>query len=156
SHPVNHEREERAKRNYRPSDENGASAWALFRVPEALRREMCLEMVKDCKPPLPVATREETLAALEAEYARESFKRIYRGCYLARPLTRAQARPEDLYLADVDLARSRETYTPAVAATLKELASLGKERDQLHALQEGVAQAGGDGAIRFRGRELAR
>lgn len=153
SHPLNHEREENAKRLYHPAPLDPSSAWTLFRDPAEVRRQGTAAMFPKGEPQLPVATPEETRAALDAEYGRESFKSIYRGCYLARPVTRAAARVDELYAAGP--ADRNAMYPPSLGALVKDLEALQREQAELQAVQAGRGQAT-DGEIRFRGRILHR
>jgi Zn-dependent protease with chaperone function len=153
THPFNHEREENAKRHYLAAEPHEAPAWDLFEEAKALKTRMCADMVSHIDPPLAVASREDTLAALELEYGRESYKRIYRGCYLSRAITRRAAQAEDLYLADTAASPAGETYTASLSADLKELEALQNESAQLVALHEGVAKASG-GTIQVRGKPI--
>jgi Zn-dependent protease with chaperone function len=153
SHPLNHEREANAKQIYLPVPLDEDSAWTLFRNPEALKLKQCADMVAPIDPPLPVASREESLAALELEYGRESYKRIYRGCYLSRSVTRHAAQVHDLY-AD-EGATLAAIYPDSLQSDLRQLDVLQSERAQLTAIKDGTAKSV-DGLIRFRGDTIKR
>jgi len=152
THPLNHEREENAKAHYLPVEPKRSSAWDLFEEPQALRERATAELFQGPEP-LPLASREESMAALTAEYGRESYKRIYRGCYLARPLTRRAASPGELYAHSAP-ARSA-VYPASLSADLKGLENLQGEKAQLDAIESGHAKAA-DGRLRFRGRVVQR
>lgn len=151
SHPLNHEREENAKRHYLAVAIDAPPAWQLFRDPQALRLAACADLVGKVDPPLPVATREQTLEALRAEFERESFRSVYRGRYLGRPVTRAARGVDELYVAKA--ATPAERYPAELAALLKEMERLEGEKAQLEALLAGHAKAS-DGQIRFRGKVI--
>jgi Zn-dependent protease with chaperone function len=153
SHPLNHEREANAKQIYLsvPLDED--SAWALFRNPEALKLKQCANMVASIDPPLPVASRDESLAALELEYGRESYKRIYRGRYLSRPITRHAAQVNDLYGEEVGTVAA--IYPDLLQSDLRQLDVLQGECAQLTAVKDGTAKSL-DGLIHFRGDAIKR
>ena len=151
SHPLNHEREENAKRAYLPVPVATAAAWELFRDAAALRLKICADMVAKVDPPLPLATREQTLEALDAEFARESYGSRYRGRYLTRPLTRSARNIDELF--GTRAITPAECYPPELAALLKEMDRLQSEKAQLEALLAGHAKAA-DGQIRFRGKVI--
>jgi len=153
SHPLNHEREANAKRIYLPVPLIEASAWSLFRDPEALKLKQCADLAASIDPPLPVASREESLAALEVEYGRESYQRIYRGCYLSRSITRHAAHVHDLYAEEGTTLAA--IYPDSLQSDLRQLDVLLGERAQLGAIQDGTAK-GVDGLIRFRGDTIKR
>jgi Zn-dependent protease with chaperone function len=153
SHPLSHEREANAKQIYLPVPLNEESAWALFRNSEALKLKQCADLVASIDPPLPVASREESLAALEIEYGRESYKRIYRGCYLSRSVTRYAAQVNDLYAEDG--ATLASIYPDSLQSDLRQLDVLQGERAQLTAIKDGTAKSV-DGLIRFRGDTIKR
>ena len=159
SHPLNHEREFNAKQIYLPVPLEACSAWTLFRDAESLKLKTCAEMVAAIDPPLPVASREESLAALDAEYGRESYQRVYKGRYLARPVTRYAHVASELYAAEAGApdatTTGTELYPDSLRADLQQMDRLGEEKSQLLAIQDGVAKAV-DGVIRFRGRTLKR
>lgn len=153
SHPLNHEREANAKQVYLPVPLDEESAWSLFRDPDALKLKQCADMTTSIDPPLPVASREESLAALEVEYGRESYRRIYRGCYLSRSITRHASEVSDLYTEEgVDLAA---IYPDSLQSDLRQLDVLQGERAQLTAIKAGTAKSV-DGLIRFRGDTIKR
>lgn len=153
SHPLNHEREANAKRIYLPVPLDEESAWTLFRNAEALKLKQCAEMAPSIDPPLPVASRKESLDALEIEYGRESYKRIYRGCYLSRSVTRNAAQVNDLYAGES--ATSAAIYPESLQSDLRQLEVLQGERAQLTAIKDGTAKSV-DGLIRFRGDTIKR
>ncbi|KQO20490.1 hypothetical protein ASF11_25015 [Acidovorax sp. Leaf76] len=151
SHPLNHEREANAKQIYLPVPLDEGSAWGLFKNTDALKRKMCADMVKDIDPPLPTATREESLAALGIEYGRESYKRGYRGCYLSRSITRCTAELDGLYREGPDSVEG--LYPDSLQQDLRQLEILSNEKAQLTAIQDGAAKSA-DGVIRFRGKGI--
>lgn len=153
SHPLNHEREANAKQIYLAVPLSEGSAWGLLRNADALRLKMCADMVTSIDPPLRVATREESLAALGDEYGRESYKRGYRGCYLSRSITRQAAAVEELYRDGPDAVDG--LYPDSLPLDLRQLDILANEKAQFTAIQDGAAKSA-DGVIRFRGKIMKR
>lgn len=153
SHPLNYEREANAKQIYLPVPLDEDSAWSLFRNADALKLKLCADLVVSIDPPLPVASREVSLAALELEYERESYKRIYRGCYLSRSVTRHAAQVNDLYAEEG--ATLAAIYPDSLQSDLRQLDVLQGELAQLTAIKDGTAKSV-DGLIRFRGNTIKR
>jgi Zn-dependent protease with chaperone function len=95
THPLNHEREARAKAQYRASDADERSAWTLFEQPEQLRTQVTRRLLElpDTAQPMSDATLQ---AELDERYGGELLQPHYRGAYLGRALTRHAAEPEQL------------------------------------------------------------
>ena len=156
THPPSHEREENAKKIYLPVAREETSAWALFEQPAQLRKQMCAAMIGHVEPAPEVLTREATLAALDAEYVRESYNRRYRGVYLARTVTRTQASVEQLVDPldrEAASAALATLYPDSLSADLATLDGLQHEHAALVAVQDGIATAQ-DKQLRHRGKAI--
>ncbi|KQV60999.1 hypothetical protein ASC95_06155 [Pelomonas sp. Root1217] len=95
THPLNHEREARAKAEYRASDVDERSAWTLFENAAALRGQVTRRLIET--PEAAQAMDEAALhAALEERFGGELLQPRYRGAYLGRALTRHVAEPGQL------------------------------------------------------------
>jgi len=95
THPLNHEREARAKADYRPGEVDERSAWTLFRDAPALRTQVTRRLFDMPDGALPVD--DATLqAALDEYFGGELARPRYRGVYLGRALTRHVATPQEL------------------------------------------------------------
>ncbi|MDR2214368.1 MAG: M48 family metallopeptidase [Nevskiaceae bacterium] len=156
THPPSYEREDNAKKIYLQVARQETSAWALFEQPEQLRRQMCAAMIAHVKPAPEVLSREAALAALDAEYARESYNRRYRGVYLARAVTRTQASVAQLIdnLTPEAASTALATlYPESLSADLTTLEGLQHERGALVAVQDGIASAR-DKQLQHRGKPI--
>ena len=151
THPLNHDREANAKRRYVQATIDERSAWTLFDDPAAVREQMSAVMAgPEAKDPVPI---EDSLEALDAQFAREFFGSQYRGVYLGRSIVRAAARPAMLIDAPMSGWRQRldGLYPDALVKDVARLRALEKEIGQLRAIQVG-ALAPAEGGIRHRGR----
>lgn len=92
THPLNHEREERAKAAYQASEVDERSAWTLFEQPAPLRQQVTRRLLET---PESAATLDEAAvqAALDEHFGGELLQPRYRGAYLGRALTRHAADP---------------------------------------------------------------
>ena len=155
SHPLNHEREENAKRVYIAAAQDERSAWALFADPAALRERISAHLAPESAKDAEVAPLEETLAAVDEQFRREYLDRRYRGVYLGRSAMRHAAGVADLYTEPQgDLAAALQAlYPERLQEDLDRLRNLEREKSLLEALHRGVFSAPG-GVIRHRGREL--
>jgi len=151
THPLNHEREENAKRCYVPAKIDPRSAWDIFDHADRLRETMSAQLAG--KPAAELAPLEESCAALDAQFERERLKSFYRGVYLARSPVRWAASVDELFDKDRSAVRFDEIYTDAVARDVDSLRTLEKELDQLRAVQTGSLKAAG-GVLRHRGKVL--
>ncbi|QDQ83605.1 M48 family metalloprotease [Paraburkholderia megapolitana] len=153
THPLNHEREENAKRTYlfAPGDER--SAWTLFDDAPALREQMTGKLIGNTEHA--VAEPDITLQQLDDQFTIEQLKPHYRGIYLGFPVTRYTAHAEELYAqVPADGALDVETLYPAsISQDLEALRALDHEHALLRSLRDGVYTAA-DGVIRHRGRIL--
>jgi len=155
THPLNHEREENAKRTYLVAPEDTRSAWAIFDNAQALRERMTLELIGETEHP--VVELDVTLQRLDDQFAIEQLKPHYRGIYLGFPVTRHAARADELYTqVPADGALDLDTLYPAsISQDLEALRALDHEHALLRSLRDGVYTAA-DGVIRHRGRILKR
>jgi Zn-dependent protease with chaperone function len=157
SHPSNPDRERNAKAAYVPSALDRRPAWALFRDPEATRREMTERLVA-------LATTEGELADLrprlvdrfDVAWAHPRFH----GVWLGRSVVRAVADPRALVgPIEPDLAAGRvlaeldALYPASLGPVVRSAREHDAELTQLRALRDGLVEAPG-GVVRFRGREL--
>ncbi len=153
THPLNHEREENAKRVYLAAPEDTRSAWAIFDNAQALRERMTQELIGETAHS--VVEPDITLQKLDDQFAIEQLKPHYRGIYLGFPVTRHAARAHELYAqvpADGTLDLDA-LYPPSISEDLEALRALDQEHALLRSLRDGVYTAA-DGVIRHRGRIL--
>jgi Zn-dependent protease with chaperone function len=154
THPLNHEREANAKRHYVAAPFDDRSAWALFDDAPGLRERVTAQLIGDTRV-APVAI-EESLQALDEQFARESLQGRYRGVYLGRSVTRSVKSAAEL----VDPAPRAATpdalaalYPESLLDDVTRLRELERELAQLRALKSGALKAPG-GVIRHRDRTL--
>jgi Zn-dependent protease with chaperone function len=156
THPMNHERENNAKRTYlfAPSDER--SAWSIFDYEQQLRERMTHDLAG--KPEQPVVELAETLRRLDDQFAREHLKPDYRGIYLGMSPVRHTSNPDELYYENAvpRLPLSLDDLYPTrIGEDLDRLQSLDREHALLCSLRDRIYDAP-DGVIRHRGRVLKR
>jgi len=154
THPFNHEREENAKKIYLGVPLDDRPAWELLQDVEGLRLAVSAGLFSHISPPPTVASREQSLEALEGAYGRESYKPLYRGIYLSRQLTRRHGSAEALFDARHDVAADA-CYPASLTDALKQLETLLGEKARLNAVIEGAAQAAQNG-LEHRGNQLQR
>jgi len=153
SHPLNHEREANAKRHYIAAPLDDRNAWALFDAAPVLRERVTAKLIGETTlAPLPV---EDSLQALEAQFARESLQGRYRGVYLGRPVARAAASAAELVDADATVEDLAGLYPVELLDEVERLRRLAHELAQLRALQAGALKAP-SGLMRHRDRTLDR
>lgn len=154
THPMNHEREENAKRHYLYAPEDERSAWELFPHARALREQATRKLAGDIVHE-PISS-EITLQRLDDLFTQERLKPGYRGLYVNLSPTRHAATVDTLHeyveSESVDMAR---LYPPSLAADLARWQSLEQEYAQLCALRDGTYVAT-DGVIRHRGKIIQR
>ncbi len=157
SHPSDADREERAKRVYRPSPLDETSPWSLFTAPEELRRQVTLRLLSEKAQRLPEVSAAEALAAVDAEYAQPRFDARHRGLHLAHATTRGAAAPAELTQGGaVDLPGALGAlYPESLAGDVRRLGDLRRERQVLEAFRSGRLEVEG-GLLRHRGRALRR
>lgn len=157
THPPSTEREANAKRVYIPAQLDQESAWSLFENPQSLREDVTKLMVNEAKlekEPEPMSP-EEARAALDEQFAHESYDTAYRGAYLNRFLTTGLVGANQMYgdpppaegLADA----LDELYPESLHQQLTEWRNLEEEIAHLEAIEDGVAEAS-TGVIRHRGK----
>jgi Zn-dependent protease with chaperone function len=158
THPAHHEREENTKRVFVHAELDDTPAWALFQDAPGLRERVTAFMIKHIEKPVEALTLEASLAALDAEYARESFQPRYKGLYLWRPLAafwrepaEMVARPLPARVGDLGL-----LYPPGLSARLERQDELRREKVILEALRDGKAKAASGSVSLHRGKELTR
>lgn len=156
SHPLNHEREENAKRHYVAAPIDGASAWSLFEQPAILRGRMSSVLVGAAEQLEDVALA-DSLQKVSRLYRREQFNRRYCGVYFGRDLARHAPSAADLRqpAAAADVAQGATLYPAALRDDVRQLRELREEREQLHALVAGWTSAR-NGRVRLRGEDCAR
>lgn len=155
THPLNHEREANAKRHYVSAPIDERSAWDLFANPSALREEASAKLLGKTEA-APVAP-EESIEALNKQFAREYLASRYRGVYLGRSVVRSAAHVSDLYgpLPSDPVAAAKALYPASLAEDIELLRSLEKEIGQLRSIEAGVLNPPG-GVLRHRGAQLKR
>jgi Zn-dependent protease with chaperone function len=95
THPLNHEREARAKAHYRTGDVDDRSAWTLFADAPALCTQVTRRLFEI--PESATAMDEAELQErLDERFGGELLHPRYRGAYLGRALTRHAATPAEL------------------------------------------------------------
>jgi Zn-dependent protease with chaperone function len=155
THPLNHEREENAKRSYVSAASDDRSAWTIFDDAQTIREQASARLnAGHDEAPLPI---EKSLANLGEQYAREYFNRAYRGVYLGRSVTRQARRAEDLSdpQRQADAADLQSLYPESLGQDLEQMRNLEKEALLLESLQNKTFVPA-DGVIRYRGRQLRR
>jgi Zn-dependent protease with chaperone function len=157
THPASADREENAKRRYVSAPHDARSAWLLFDDVENVKAQVTGHLIGETKAT--PSTADETLAALEGQYALLQYDPRYRGVYLGRSVVRQAARPAELYRDVLDHQAVQQAllslYSPTVGRDLEKLRDLEQEHASLVALRDKVYQATG-GRIVFRGREIPR
>ncbi len=154
THPMNHEREQNAKRNYLFAPEDDRSAWDLFDGAQALREQATRTLAGDVEHE-PVAV-EDTLQRVDDVFTQERLKPAYRGLYVSLSPTR-HARTVDALHERVDArpVDAESLYPPSLADDLARWQTLEQEYAQLCALRDGAFVAA-DGVIRHRGEIIQR
>jgi len=154
THPLNHEREDNAKRQYVPAQIDDRSAWEVFEAPQALREQVTRQVMGT--PEVPAVPLADSVQAVDEQFDRTSVHRRYRGVYMGRSVVRSASHPSALSAQENaspdDLHR---LYPDTVIHDLELLRQLERELAQLRAVQSGALDASG-GVVRYRGRELRR
>lgn len=154
SHPLNHEREANAKRVYVAAPFDDRPAWVLFGDSKALREAVSAQLL-GAQEAAPVSV-EDSLAAIDEAFDRQSLDGRYHGAYLGRSVVRASAQFKDLYLTEAVSVKDLERLYPTTLVSDIELQrQLERELLQLQALRDGALQAAGR-QIHYRGRALPR
>jgi Zn-dependent protease with chaperone function len=153
THPLNHERETNAKQRYVSAPIDERSAWSIFDNAQAARERVTAALLQvQGKEPVAI---EQTLGALNDEFARDFLASRYRGIYLARSVTRGARTPDDLLDAAPDNWRDEldQLYPASLTDDVGHHRRLETELAQLRALQSGALKPS-EGVIRHRGRTL--
>ncbi len=155
THPMNHEREANAKRQYVKASIDESSAWGIFDDELGLRRQVT-ELILDAGK-LEKVSAEICLTSLEKQFDREYLKSQYRGVYFHRSCVRDVAHYADLYekIEHVNPYDLDSLYPDSLSQEILLLTQLEKEIGQLRAIKNGHLQAQGK-QLNFRGRELKR
>jgi len=155
THPLNHEREDNAKRVYIAAPRDERSAWELFSDPAALRERVTAHLAPPSAKQATMVPVEETLQTVDEQFRREYLDRRYRGAYLGRSSVRHAATVAGLYAEPQGDLRAAlaALYPESLADDIERLRNLEREKSLLEALRDGVFAAPG-GVIRHRGREV--
>lgn len=155
THPLNHEREENAKRHYVAAVIDDGCAWEMFDEVHSLREQVTAKFMDADASKL--VSNEELLKALDIQFNREHLKSQYRGVYYGRSPVRAAVRCADLVdenrvfvMEDLDL-----LYPESLRRAIEQRGQLEKELEQMRAIHAGYLQAN-QGRISLRGREIKR
>jgi Zn-dependent protease with chaperone function len=153
THPLNHEREANAKRQYISAPIDQGSAWEVFDDAVLLREKVTSKLLGPGEA-TPV-TIEESLQALDRQFGREYLKSRYRGTYLGRSVVRSAASVQELYEANKEFGLQHlvRLYPESLIGDIEQLRNLERELEQLRALQAGILKAP-EGVIRYQGRTL--
>ncbi len=157
THPLNHEREENAKRRYLAMPIDDASAWSLFDDTTTLREKVtALMLAVPGKEAVAIGT---SMEALNAQFERPFLNSQYRGLYLNRSVVRVAALVDDLVGPAPADWRERlsagQLYPETLIDEIARLRALEKEAAQLRGIASGVLHAP-EGIVRHRGRNLRR
>ena len=154
THPLNHEREDNAKRLYVPAELDARSAWSVFHNPQALREAVTRRVLRLDQAQVPAAL-DESLQVLDQQYSHETYKGHYRGTYLGRSVVRHGATIDDLYVQGRGVGPSylEQLYPESLHEQFDHLRALEREKALLEALRDGTYKAPG-GVIRHRDRTL--
>lgn len=157
THPANEDREQNAKQRYVSAPIDARSAWDVFDQPASVREQMSVHLFRNTESsPVPM---EQSLQALDKQYARAFLNRAYRGAYLGRSIVRNAKTVAELYappIATGDIDQELAAlYPDSLATKVETLSELREQKAALAALRDNFATAPG-GVIRHRDRELQR
>jgi len=157
THPLNHEREQNAKKTYVAAPLDNRSAWVVFSDARALRARVSAAMSSQTRQDVTLQSDQQAIESLDQEYRKEFLNRFYRSAYLGRSVVRHAAKVSDLYenFAPLPADALALLYPPELSAELEALRELQRETAMLKAILDGAMQAAGS-ATRYRGRELRR
>lgn len=160
THPLNHEREENAKRAYVSAPIDERPAWTIFgdvQAQRALRIRVSQALLKDEASQVPMMSDEEACENLDMEFRREYLNRFYRSSYLARSVVRSRVNVDELYDRADQLPPEalKQLYPPSLSGDLEALRELQRETAMLKAIEQGIMHTAGNAAY-FRGRPLRR
>ncbi len=154
THPLNHEREENAKRIYLAAALDSSSAWAIFDDTQALRENVSARLQQTATEAVPSPI-EETLARFDKRFDHEYFDRRYRGVFLGRsPVLHTESISELYGTPEDDMNGALSTPHPAsLTDQIERLRNLESELAQLESVHDGSMKATG-GILRHRGQSL--
>lgn len=157
THPSNEAREQNVKRTYIPCAIDPRPATLLFRDADALKARITRELHKGEAPAF--APIDESLQRLDADYARLSLSRRYRGAYLGRSVVRGAERVADLYAPASSIGDPLATidglYAEADGERIESLREMEQQRALLQGVIEGDLKATG-GVVQWRGAQVPR
>lgn len=155
THPMNHEREQNAKRHYLFADADQRPAWLAFDDADAVRERM----TRDIEGATDHATVDESITQqrLDEQFGREHLRPAYRGIYLGLPATRHARRADELHehVPVTQPLHLDDLYPARLSDELSQLRSLEREHALLCSLRDRVYDAP-DGVIRHRGQIIKR
>lgn len=155
SHPLNHEREENAKRNYVAAEIDSKSAWCLFEQEQSLRTELSkLVLQLDATATTSIS---DSLQELSQQYNREYLQTRYRGNFLGRSITQHAKHSAELFdkASPASLTDWQALYPASLNSQLEKFRQLETEINQLEALKAGYWQTQ-DGRLQYRGVSYSR
>jgi Zn-dependent protease with chaperone function len=152
THPLNHEREENAKRAYVAAPLDERPAWIVFDETAALRERLSAQVLD--AGDAPGADPAETLARLAERFGRPSLDARYHGVYFGRPVARGVRDAAELF-GEATVADLARLYPRSLAGEVERLRELERELEQLRALDAGLVEIHG-ASIRYRGDEVPR
>ena len=157
THPLNHEREENAKRLFVAAPIDQRSAWELFDDITPLRATVTRWLfdgieVKTPPTPLPI---EEVRQEFDRQFSAISNRREYAGIYMGRSIVISAEMATDLYSSSLEGAESAldQLDPQPVIEMLERRRNLSSEKVMLEHLHRGTMTAP-NGVIRYRGGEL--
>jgi Zn-dependent protease with chaperone function len=152
THPLNHEREENAKRDYVAAPLDERPAWIVFDEAAALRERISAQV--QSLGEAPTAEPADTLARLAERFARPHLEARYHGVYFGRAIARGVDDPAAL-TGEGEVADLPQLYPLRLAGDVERLRELERELGQLRALDAGVVELAG-AMIRYRGEDVPR
>lgn len=155
THPLNHEREQNAKKTYVAAPLDNRSAWTVFHDAKGLRERVSTSMIKQVKSDAALESEKDAIENLDLEYRQEFLNRFYRSAYLGRSVVRHARTLNELYenFAPLPAGALARIYPAELSAELETLRELQRETAMLKAILDGAMQAAGS-ATRYRGRDL--
>ncbi len=153
THPLNHEREENAKRIYVAAPIDPASAWSVFEQPAQVRQDATARLLD--QGTAASVDLEESLKTLGRQFKREHFNRRYCGIFFGRSLARHVEQYQQLRdpAYQGELGELAGMYPVSLSADVQALRTLETEHAQLEALIAGRMSAPGK-VVRLRSAEL--
>ena len=162
THPPSAAREDNAKQFYVSAPMDDRSAWALFKNPRLLRKQMSGHMLAPAtsqQPEAKLTDLDVSKEELERQFDCAYLNRAYRGAYLGRSPVAHARKPEELYSDRRDASRLERNlaslYPESLSADLEKLKALEKEKATLEALRDRRMEAH-EGIIKHRGRVIGR